>query len=1714
MKIAYAAKQLSVDYKKYAKKSLKIILWIVGVIIGLFLLIVLLIQVPAIQNIVKDKAVTYLEGKIKTPVQIDRIEIGLPKKVIIEGIYLQTQEGDTLIYGEKLAVDISLLKLLSNQVEINSVDLRGITANVTRNRDSVFNFDYIVKAFDTGKPKDTTAAPMQFSIDRINLDRIKVRFDDQITKNDLTAYLNHFDTNIKKFDLEKSDFAIPKITLNGLAVKLKQGELVREIGTATAKVADSLAKKSNFKLDLGEVDLRKIDVSYDNAGTSLNSGIKLEKLAVKFNKTEIAQQNIDIEKFELSGLNGGLTIGKFDKKAPDTKSETDSAPIKNNWNIVLANAKITNVDFRFDDENQAPQSRGIDYKHLKLTNFNLIADNLKYNAEAISGKLKSFSVTDKSGVSIEELHTNFYYGQKSAYLKDLYLKTPNTLLRREIIINYPSIESLKNNIGELSIDAHLDESRVAFSDILLFVPTLADTNPFKSNKNATLLINGSVNGKVSAINIPNMEISGIGNTRLAASGQITGLPDAKNAYFDLNIRNLTTSSRDIANFVPANTIPSTISLPAQIGLQGKFKGKIDNFNTNLSLKSSYGNAKIIGSFDNRVKNREKYNGNAELDNFDVGRLIKNDSIGKISLKAKVNGIGLDPKTANAKVDATIIKADYNGYLYRDLALNGNINSGRFAANATMADPNLKFDLASEGSFEGKYPQVKMRLNVDIADLDKLNLHAGPLKLRGKIDADIDTADPDYLNGTVNAYNFVIATEKEQFILDSIKVIASADDDSTKISLRSQFMKADINGKYQLTKISTALTNSIAKYYDTNPAALKPKTEPQDFDFNITVNNDPVLLKLVPKLTSLEPITLKGRYNSVNDSIVVDGKIPRLVYGTNTISGGVISIKTENDSLAYEINLDQVENSQFLLPNTNLKGSISNNVIAYRLQILDKKDKESYLVAGSLESKDGNSIIQLDSDGLILNYEPWNIDPKNILRFGKAGIYADKFALSNKASSIRLQSQSQKPNSPLEVQFTDFNIETISKMIQKEGKDGLEMGGKINGDVLLRDLAVKPEFTSNLTIENFTFQKDTVGNINIRVNNQTANTFTADVSITGQGNQVDLDGTYRADSGLLNLDLNMEKLQLKSIQGFTMGNMTKSSGYISGKFKITGTTDAPNVLGKLKFNDGAFTIVPLNSAFELINDEVTFNNEGLVFNRFSLSDAKGNALRLNGRILTQSYKEFAFDMRINADNFRAINSTAKDNDLFYGKLFLDAKLNVKGDLKKPFVDGTIKINEDTDFSIVLPQSDPAIADREGIVEFIDQDNPQLTEKLMTATDSLSQSSFRGMDVSVNIEIVKEAKLSVIIDKGNGDYLSLKGEGELTAGIDPSGKTTLTGRYEIQDGAYEMSFNFIRRKFDIKEGSYILWTGEPTKADINITAVYTANTAPIDLVSDQLGNVTAAVRNTYKQKLPFETLLQMKGELLKPEITFDIQLPEGNYSVSTDIINTSRTKLEQLRQQPSELNKQVFALLLLNRFIGENPFASEAGSASAETLARQSVSKILSQQLNNLAGDLISGVELEFDLESTEDYTTGAREDRTDLNVGISKQLLDDRLKVTVGSSFGLEGPEQANQESTNIAGDISLDYQLTKDGRYVVRAYRKNEYQVALQGQVVETGVAFIITMDYNKFRELFHRSKEDKKLLREMRRKEKMKKEKAQQKKDAELKEKQESTDKKSETKE
>ena len=668
---------------------------------------------------------------------------------------------------------------------------------------------------------------------------------------------------------------------------------------------------------------------------------------------------------------------------------------------------------------------------------------------------------------------------------------------------------------------------------------------------------------------------------------------------------------------------------------------------------------------------------------------------------------------------------------------------------------------------------------------------------------------------------------------------------------------------------------------------------------------------------------------------------------------------------------------------------------------------------------------------------------------------------------------------MQIDFKNFKIETLTGFVQS---DSLMVNGLLNGTATVKNIQTQPTFTTDLTVNDLSIYKDTLGTLSAKVNNNVANTYHANISLNGRGNQVNITGDYLASltNSSYNLTADVVSLQMNSIEAFTKGGIKDARGFLYGKISINGSSKNPNIDGKINFDNTAFNVSAFNNIFKVDKESIAIiNNKGIEFNSFTIRDTAYNALVIDGSVSTTDFLNYSFDLKVKADNFQAINSTKKDNALFYGKMIFSTNLTIKGTPSHPVVDGDLTINNKTDFTMVLPQNQPGVVNREGVVRFVNHNATAEDSLFMMAPyDSLNISPLMGYDVSVNINITKEAVFNMIVDAANGDFLKLKGTGQLTGGIDASGKITLVGSYDLDEGSYDLSFNFIKRKFIIQKGSRIVWTGEPTTAQLDVTAVYVANTAPLDLVLGQ----TTGDPNIYKQKLPFEVHLLMMGELLKPRITFDIILPEEkNYNVSKEIISTVQAKLIQMRLDQGEMNKQVFALLLLNRFVSQNPFDNSGGGLlDANAFAMQSVSSLLSEQLNNLTKGLIAGVDINFDLATTQDYTTGTKQNRTDFNVGVSKRLLSDRLTVSVGSNFELQGPQPTNAQQNNLAGNISINYKLSKDGKYMLRVYRKNDYTGIIEGYVIETGVGFIISVDYNKFKELFT-TKEQRRKKREIR---------------------------------
>ncbi len=1685
---------------KFGRIALKTILWIVASVIFLVLLVVILIQIPAVQNYAKDKAVSFLEKKIHTKVEIGHISLGLPKLLVLEDVFFEDQQRDTLLAGDKLKVDISLLKLLDNQVEINEINLQGITANVYRGRDSVFNFDYIIKAFagEQKKEPDTAASTMKFSVDKIILNKLNVGYKDLTTGNDVKFRLGHFDTRIKDFDMDKMKFTIPRVNLydvNARIIQTPAGSTINQI----AKV-DTAVTPINMLLDLGIFDLQRIKVDYRS--NEMTAKVDMNKFLVEMDDIDLKNQKVAVKNIELSNTKAALTFAKpktVIKAAEKAVKKLDTLVSAQNtrpWTATLGQITFVNNDIKYDNDATAPIARGLDYSHMHVRNLNADAENIAYSAEELKGRINEFTFNEKSGLTVKKFHTTFFYGPRNAYLNDLLLETPRTVLQKDVRVSYPSVAAISKNIGLLTVNANLNGSKLGLRDVLLLMPNMRSMEPFKSSPNSVFRINGKVDGQVNNLRVQNFEVAGLNNTRIKASATIKGLPDMNKVYADVNLMDFNTNQADIAKLVPKGTIPASVSIPQSMNLKGTFKGGMKNFTTRLNLRSTYGNMNLVASMKNGTNKRTaSYTANIKANDLNVGALTKQpQTVGKITMVANIKGVGLDPKTASLQFNGDVTQAYVKGYTYKNLLLKGTARNGSYVANARMKDPNINFTLDAKANLNKKYPSISGTILVDSINLKNLNFTKDEMRFHGKIIADVPTADPDYLNANIQATDLLIVNKDQRIKLDSVSLVSTANADSSTLALKvGPMLNARMAGKYQLTKVGPAVQDLIKKYFNmdlANQATAKPKAvyPPQQFTFNVRIIKTDLFTQFVPDLKQMDPVNLNGRFNSASGELIVNGAIPRVVYGTNTVNNAKLAINTSNNALNYSLTADQIRSGTSInLLNTSVTGNAQNDKLNLNLQVRDIEKKERYRIAGVFSVLPNQYQFSFVQNGLLLNYVPWTVNPDNALQFGNRGLFARNFSMTNSNQVLSANSTSNEMNSPIKVEFRNFQIETITRMAQQ---DSLQVGGMINGTADISNLQKSMEFTAALDVKDFSFKGDTVGNIALKVNNQTANAYNASMSITGYDNQVDMTGVYyTAPESRFDLNLNIVRLNMKSIQGFSFGNIRNSTGTITGQLKIKGTTDAPSIRGDINFNKVGFNVAKLNSYFTMPQESITFNNDGIRLNDFTLVDSTGNKAVVTGTVYTKTYKDFRFGIDINANNFRAVNSTQADNKLFYGQLYVNTNIKIRGDMNKPVVDANLTVNDKTDFTIVLPSTDPGVEDRVGVVEVIDQSAPKLDSILLARQlDSLKQSELRGLDVNATVNVNKGAKFNIVMDPRNGDMVQIRGEARLNGGIDPSGKISLTGTYVVEEGSYNLSYATVKRTFKFKKGSTITWTGDPTTANIDLTATYVANVPPIDLVSDQLGG-DVQTTTMYKQKLPFNVNLMLKNELLKPDISFDIVLPDSNYTVSPDVISTVNARLSQIRQVPNDMNKQVLGVLVLGHFIGDNPLQSQGGSTGVGGYIRNSVSSLLSDQLNKLAGDLIGGVALSFDLTSGADYATGVQQNRTDLNVGLSKQFLNDRLTVTVGNNFNLEGQNQPGQKASNIAGNLSVNYKLTADGRYMIRAYRRNEF-IVVQGQVIETGLGFSLTYEYNRFKELFRKkSRQEKQLQKEYKQDQKEKKE-------------------------
>ncbi len=1669
--------QKTVARRPLALRVTRIVLKTIAFILLFVLVIFALLFTPPVQRFLTTRVQHYLENKLHTKVAIGRISFGLSGRVGLHNIYIEDKTRDTLLSGGLIKANVSFLKLLSNEVRVRDIEIDDVTAKIKRVLpDTVYNFQFVVDAFMSAPSQTTdtsTSAPMKLDINQVTLKNINVTYSDAVAGSDMFAHIGEFAASIDTIDPYTQHFAIPRIILRNSTARMKQVKPLVEPKPLAEHVAAATTPTA-MNVQFGGVEVQNVAFDYANDVSAAYATANIGSFVARSRSLDMQHNSVNMDELSLKNSTIVARLGKTEQ-AKTVKQEAKkeaTAQAQAGWNVFVSKFSLANNSIKFDDDNKPRTGNGVDFGHIDADNLSLAAERFVMTNDSTSVNIVSGSIREKSGLTVEELSGEILYAGNQSYVHNLDVRTPGSQIGKSFEVHYPSIEAVTKDPTKATVVVDLTGTRIQVRDILLLAPQLR-SNPAFKRPNDVWQVNIAGSGNANQFNFRTLQFAGLGNTQLDAHGSLTGLTNPKNAGGDFVINRFHTTRSDIAVFAGDQLAKTGMNLPADMTASGTLTGNAGAVQVKLALATSDGSLNMAGRFANLADlNRLQYNAVLTARNVRVGKIMAQPAIGDLTATVSVRGKGATPETMNTEFAVAVPAVTYNQYNYKNIRLNGSLVKTNFKVNAIIKDPNADADISLAGDYSS-HPSFSVHGMIDSIKFEPLHLATEPLIVRGRIDGTASDLTADNPTADIHITQGLFVSGANRLALDTVQLTSGRNGSENFMRFQSSVASAELVGTYKLAELGSVIQQAIQPYFAMTSGAPAKPVQPYDFRFSLNVAYDPIFAAFVPGLTAMQDVHASGRLSS-KGGISADLSIPSIVYQGNTISGLNFAANSAADGLRVTGGISRLKSgSSFDLYTTRVNALVANNKVDFSLGVDDQAGKNKYHIAGLFaQPTTGTYTVQLKPDSLLLNYQPWTVSANNLITVSPDNIAATNFTLQSGDQRLSMNSPGDRGQQLLVVDFSNFRVATITGFIKA---DSVLADGVINGNVRLSNFLKQPNFTSDLTINDLSLRGDTIGNVAIKANSAGANRYNLETTITGKGNDVALQGWIENANATtnLNLDLNVRAIQLHSIEGATGGAIRNATGAINGTVAIRGTADKPLINGNLNFDRSSFVLSMLGSQFNLDKQSIAVTNDGLTFNKFTIKDSTGNALVFDGNVATTNFVNYNFNIKVTARDFQLLNSTKKDNPIYYGKMNISTDLGITGTESLPKVDGRITVNDGTALTFVVPQTQQGIEEREGIVQFVDMRNPA-NDSLFKNYDSLNKTSVLGMDVAVNIEIKKEALFNVIVDAANGDFLNAQGEALLTAGIDPSGKITMTGTYTLEQGAYQLSFNFLQRKFEIAKGSTITWTGEPTSAKLDVTAVYVANTSPLDLVQDQVEGSAAAIRNTYLQKLPFELHLNLTGELMKPIVAFDILLPEKNYGVSNDVVTTVQSKLDQVREDEGELNKQVFSLLLLNRFVGQNPFQSAGGGGgfNAGVYARQSASKLLTEQLNSLAAGLISGVDVNFDVASTEDYTTGSMHNRTDLNLNVSKRLLNDRLKVSVGSNFELEGPQNSNQQSNNIAGNVALDYQLSRDGRYLVRFFRRNNYEGEVDGYVIENGLSFIISVDYNRFREILHRRKQ------------------------------------------
>lgn len=1655
------------------KRVLKISAWVIGVPIFMLIVLFIVLQFPQTQKFLVDKATSYLSTKIKSKVAIGEINLAFPKSILIKEIYVEDLHHDTLLYSHSLKVDLNLWEVFSHKIYLNTIDLDGLTAHVhSEFPDTNYNYSFILDAFtspavDTSVVQPESGTPWDFSIKNVTLTNSIITYHDTLGGINAALKLNNFNTQFEVFDLDKKRILVDFITLKNGAVQVVQFQ--------PTKITNSSSEPFDYEIGLHSIHISEVNASLLDKIAATEASLNIGEIETEIDVIDIAKEKFALKNFSMSESK----ISYIQKKNLPITKNSDTIVVKsgsaNSWLFTLAKLDLKNNEINYSDFNAIPVKEGFDPGYISAVHVNMNGTNFLVSSDKIDLELHQMSFEERSGLTLKNFKTKLKFDSRHLELSDLDLETGHSRLKDYLSLSFNDINNFSDSLEKVLIDVHCNQSSIAIADVLLFVPDLLKDSNLVNNKTTIIGLNTRITGNVDDLNIEHFELNTQKTTAIKLQGIIKNIRNPEQMYAEIKSFEMNTSKDDIYQVVNARSLPQSIEIPSKLAIQGKFKGFIKNFDASLNLQSSIGGMQATVLMNPSAGNIEQpYDGTLQCMGFDFGILLKQKkNLGAFTLTAHIVGQGLDTSNLNATLNANISKASINGYEYKNFTIDGLLNKQSFTGKSSIKDTNLVFAFDGLIDIDANHPRYQFTFDLQGADLQALHFTDAPLRLQLLAASDLHGSLNENIEGRASLKNILLLQGDKKYPVDSIVFISTSHDSISDLSLQSEILTTSLQGKIVMNELPEILAAHFRSYLEMPADSQTQKLSPQQFVFKMELI-DPTLFteNLIPGLEKLTPSSFSGSFDSKAKIAMMKLDIPQVIYSGITIDSLKINILSDAEKLSYSLGIVELSNTSLKFENLNLSGGIKNAILDFQFNSTRDDSTKVLAIRGIIKSIKNEYQITLNPE-IILNDTIWKMNPQNSLLLGSKGILANEVNLKNANQELGVNSLEPKQGAPLEIKFTEFNISTFTKII--ENKEELATG-IINGNLVLENLNGVSAFTSDIRITDLIVQSHPIGNMVLRANNTgSSDNFNVDLTINGNENNLALQGNYLTSSqtNSLNFLLDIKQLNLASLEPLMFGMATRLSGNLDGKLKINGTPSHPAIAGILNTKSCAVNPTIIDSYLKIEDAALVFESKKVKFNSLTLLDTLNNKAVINGYADIENLSEIHFDLYLKTTNFLALNTTREDNPLYFGTVYLNSDMHIKGTANEPVISLTALLNKGTVLTYATPIDEVNTNESEGIVEFVDTIYTNKT--IMTRTTAIkAPSKILGIELDAKIDFDKNAELRMLVDPISGDSVYVKGSGLLNFSMDKNGNMTLIGKYAINDGGYHLSINeFVRRDFKIEPGSNITWSGDIMDAYVDMSAVYETRTAPLNLVQNELAGMDELQKNKYRTLQKFLVYLKMNGFISSPQISFDIQLPPGDRGVLNGVLSA---KLGELRVDENQLNKQVFALLTLNRFIGQDPL-EDASQSSLTSVSRTSASRVLTQQLSNLSARYVKGVDLNLGVNSFEDYSSGAQAGRTQLQIGLSKQLLNDRITIQVGGNVELEGVKAKQNNASDIAGNISVEYRVTDDGRYRLKVYRETQYENPIEGEVTKSAAGIIYKREFTSFKELFKSSKKKNKTV-------------------------------------